>query len=235
MKTGTIILARMESNRFPGKAIAPLFGRPVIAWLIDKGKDLGTDEVIVATSYEDADDAIERVCEDEGCRCFRGHPQFIAGRQAGAFEAYDLTHAMHFSGDSPFIDINAAGLVLEHMIAEPMYDTYTAAVYNAGMLGIQCSGHARTYYDKMIPLIEEDPDFPRYQQTTGHFEAKYGGLISTRTIKVPGIFHPYVTPINLCVDYPLQLAILNQVCEKLGAFPYDYRDIEEFYATHSEL
>ena len=235
VKTGTIIIARMGSSRFPGKVVAPLYGRPVIAWLIDKGKDLGTDEVIVATSYLDEDDPIEAVCKAEGCRCYRGHPTFVAQRVWKAYEEFGLTHAMEFSGDSPFTDFNAAAIVLEGMIAQPYFDIYVVNNYPVGIIGVQSAGHARTYYEKLVPLMEEDPDFEEHQETAGHFANKHTRLFSTWTIDMPGTFSPYTTPLNLCVDYPLQLWILNRVCEEMGAFPYDYRDVEEFFKTHKEL
>lgn len=45
-----VIPARWESSRFPGKVLAPLAGRPVLAWVIDAARAAATiDEVLVAT------------------------------------------------------------------------------------------------------------------------------------------------------------------------------------------
>jgi CMP-2-keto-3-deoxyoctulosonic acid synthetase len=38
VKVGHLIVSRMASARFPGKAMAFLYGRPMIAWIVDKAK-----------------------------------------------------------------------------------------------------------------------------------------------------------------------------------------------------
>ena len=53
MKTVGIIPSRYGSSRFPGKPLAMLAGRPLVAWVVDavkKAKSL--DDVIVATDDE---------------------------------------------------------------------------------------------------------------------------------------------------------------------------------------
>ena len=44
-----VIPARYASTRFPGKALADLDGKPMVAHVIDRARDSGADEVIVAT------------------------------------------------------------------------------------------------------------------------------------------------------------------------------------------
>jgi 3-deoxy-manno-octulosonate cytidylyltransferase (CMP-KDO synthetase) len=44
-----VIPARYASSRLPGKPLADIAGRPMIAWVFERCRDSGADEVIVAT------------------------------------------------------------------------------------------------------------------------------------------------------------------------------------------
>jgi 3-deoxy-manno-octulosonate cytidylyltransferase (CMP-KDO synthetase) len=47
-----VIPARYASTRFPGKALAELDGKPMVAHVIDRARESGADDVIVATDDE---------------------------------------------------------------------------------------------------------------------------------------------------------------------------------------
>ena len=53
MKTYGIIPSRFGSSRFPGKPLAILAGKPLVAWVVEAVKKAkGLDEVLVATDDE---------------------------------------------------------------------------------------------------------------------------------------------------------------------------------------
>lgn len=52
-----IIPARMRSTRLPGKMIADIGGKPLIAWTAAQAAASGADEVVVATDHQDIADA----------------------------------------------------------------------------------------------------------------------------------------------------------------------------------
>ena len=61
MKTYGIIPSRFGSSRFPGKPLAVLAGKPLVAWVVEavkKAKSL--DEVLVATDDERIVAAVEQ-------------------------------------------------------------------------------------------------------------------------------------------------------------------------------
>ena len=61
MKTYGIIPSRFGSSRFPGKPLAILAGRPLVAWVVEAVKKAkGLDEVLVATDDERIVAAVER-------------------------------------------------------------------------------------------------------------------------------------------------------------------------------
>ena len=65
-RTVAIIQARMGSSRLPGKFLMDLAGRPLLERVIQQVKGSKfLDDVIVATSTESEDDAIEKFCSSK--------------------------------------------------------------------------------------------------------------------------------------------------------------------------
>ncbi len=61
MKTYGIIPSRFGSSRFPGKPLAVLAGKPLVAWVVDAVKKAkGLDEVLVATDDARIVEAVEK-------------------------------------------------------------------------------------------------------------------------------------------------------------------------------
>ena len=66
MKHTTVIIpARFESQRFPGKILHPIMGKPLILHVIDRIKDAEVSEIIIAT---DSEDIRQVVSSGSGCR-----------------------------------------------------------------------------------------------------------------------------------------------------------------------
>jgi len=99
----TVVFARMDSQRLPGKALLPLAGRPLLARVLDRVLR-ARFPVIVATSDRTLDDPIAALAAAEGVSCFRGDADDVAGRALACADAHRLDALIRISGDSPFID-----------------------------------------------------------------------------------------------------------------------------------
>ena len=57
MNFGTIVQARMSSNRFPGKVLHEILNKPLLLYLIERLQHgVPRDSLVVATSREESDD-----------------------------------------------------------------------------------------------------------------------------------------------------------------------------------
>lgn len=80
-----IIQARMGSTRLPGKVLRTVFDKPILQHLVDRLKPSNTiDKLIVATTTNSEDDAIEEFCKQRGIAYFRGSDWDVLSRFAGA-------------------------------------------------------------------------------------------------------------------------------------------------------
>jgi spore coat polysaccharide biosynthesis protein SpsF len=118
------VQARMSSRRFPGKVLAPLGGRPLIAHVLERcGAAFGTDRVVVATSTEASDDPLARFLGEAGCATFRGALDDVLGRFQQCLRAHPCEWFVRISADSPLIDPGLIARIAEQRA--PQYDLVT--------------------------------------------------------------------------------------------------------------
>lgn len=113
-----VIPARMASTRLPGKPLADIAGRPMIAWVIDIAHAAGTGPVLVAAAEEEVAEAALRA----GANVALTDPDLPSGsdRVHAALEAFDpegrFDVVMNLQGDMPTMrpaDVARAVRVLE--------------------------------------------------------------------------------------------------------------------------
>lgn len=103
----------MGSSRLPGKVLADLAGRPVLAWVVRAARAApGVDEVWVATSSGAGDDSIAAWCEANGVSVFRGSENDVLDRYAKAVAASGAEIVVRVTADCPLFDPAVAGEVI---------------------------------------------------------------------------------------------------------------------------
>ena len=66
MRTVAVIPARMNSERLPGKVMAPLQGQPLLGYLLSRVQRCrALDDVVIATSTNAENDCIETYCNQK--------------------------------------------------------------------------------------------------------------------------------------------------------------------------
>ncbi|MEZ4332218.1 MAG: NTP transferase domain-containing protein [Myxococcota bacterium] len=103
-KTVCIIQARMRSERLPGKILAPLGGRPLLALLATRIARAKVDERWLATSSDPADDVTEAWGFELGLRVYRGHPTDVLSRFLAVAEETGADWLVRVTADNPFLD-----------------------------------------------------------------------------------------------------------------------------------
>lgn len=95
----------MGSTRLPGKVLAPIAGRPMLSYQLERLRRCRqVDRLVVATTTQSADDAIVAFCEVEGLACIRGPEQDVLSRYAQAAHAFDAGIVVRVTSDCPLIE-----------------------------------------------------------------------------------------------------------------------------------
>ena len=126
MKTIGIIPSRYGSSRFPGKPLAVLAGKPLVAWVVDavkKAKSL--DDVIVATD----DERIVSAVEAYGGKAVMTPSELPSGTDriacaAGNFADDDIL--VNIQGDEPLIEPDLIDRLVTRMREGDKWDMATA-------------------------------------------------------------------------------------------------------------
>jgi spore coat polysaccharide biosynthesis protein SpsF len=114
MHIPALIFSRMDSSRLPGKALKPLAGAPVLAWVLHRlSRSRELDGIVVCTSTRAVDDPIAEIAEKMKTGLFRGATDDVLGRALAAAEYLNADAVVRISGDSPFMDPGLVDTVVQ--------------------------------------------------------------------------------------------------------------------------
>lgn len=124
MKVVAIIQARMGSSRLPGKVLLDLGGETMLSRVVRRlRRAQRIDEVIVATTTEQKDDALADFCQTRDVSCFRGSENDVLDRYVQAARATQADVVVRITSDCPLIDPGVVDEVTEHFLnSQPAVD-----------------------------------------------------------------------------------------------------------------
>jgi len=110
-----ILQARVSSTRLPSKVMRLILNKPMLAHQIDRIKQSKLiDQLIVATSLSEEDNAIAELCLQAGIACFRGSLDDVLDRLYKAAKPYHPSHVVRMTGDCPLIDFGIIDQVINN-------------------------------------------------------------------------------------------------------------------------
>lgn len=122
------IPARYDSTRFPGKPIAPILGRPMVAWVVDAARCArSVDEVVVVTDHE----AIASAARLAGARAVViQRPAASGSDRIGQLLDEDESAArakivVNLQADEPLLEPEAIDRTVEALRDDPAADIVT--------------------------------------------------------------------------------------------------------------
>ncbi len=121
-----IIPSRFGSSRFPGKPIAPICGKPLVAWVVEAVKKAKTlNDVVVATD----DERIVAAVEQYGGKAVMTPSELPSGTDRIACAAGDFADddiLVNIQGDEPLIAPELIDSLVQRMLDDPKWDMATA-------------------------------------------------------------------------------------------------------------
>jgi spore coat polysaccharide biosynthesis protein SpsF len=126
VKIGGIILCRLDSRRLPGKVLRDVRGKPLISYVISRAQQIPEfkGNLVVATSDREVDDPIERFCNQQNIKVFRGSASNVSLRVLTCALEHEMTHFLRINADSPFLEPQVASRACK-IAEESDYDFVT--------------------------------------------------------------------------------------------------------------
>lgn len=107
MKIGIIVQARMGSTRLPGKILKEFYkGQTLLEVLLAKLHKVPNATVIVATSDNPNNDALEDFLKEKHELVYRGSEDDVLSRFIGAADQFGIDGVIRICSDNPFIDLD---------------------------------------------------------------------------------------------------------------------------------
>ncbi len=219
-RTVAIIQARLGSKRLPGKVLMPLCGDPLLVQIIrrvSRAKHL--DQIVVATSSNAEDDAIENICMDLSIACYRGSEQDVLQRFLDVVRIYRADIIVRLTGDNPMVD----GELIDYVVEG--YCTMEPSVVYAN--NIDEDGFPYGLYVEIIDAetLRQSSDEcaeDHREHVTSHIRQNPGAY-SQAVIVAPGEFPTG----SLTIDTPEDYERVNSVFERhfLENPNFTYRDL----------
>jgi len=148
MKILGIIPSRFGSSRFPGKPLAVLAGKPLVAWVVEAVKKATTlDDVLVATD----DERIARAVEVYGGKAVMTPSELPSGTDRIACAAGDFSDddiLVNIQGDEPLIDPKLVGELAAKLRDDARWSMATAVTPIGNLADFQAKTVVKVVLDR---------------------------------------------------------------------------------------
>ena len=205
-----VVSARMASSRCPGKALAPLAGRPLLEVLLDRMAAVrGVDGVVLATSVKAENDPLADVARRGGFEVFRGDEDDVLRRHVDCARALGADHVVRVTGDNPLTDVET----IESLVARHRREAadYTYVPGDALLMGILAEVLSRSALERSW---ERGDARHRSELMTLYIKEHPQEFAIAAAELPPGLYRPEY---RLTVDEPEDVRLMQEIFARLAA------------------
>jgi spore coat polysaccharide biosynthesis protein SpsF len=232
MRRVVVVQARMTSTRLPGKVLADLEGRPLLAQQVRRLRAMKeADEIMVATTALPTDDPIAAFCRDEGLRVFRGDEQDVLSRFLGAALESRADLVVRVTADCPLIDPSESDRVVRELRERAGEADYASNVrrrtYPRGL-------DTEAFFRDVLERMGRRGRSPQAREhVTWYLHREQPALFSIHSVEDA----QDNSDLRWTVDTPSDLAMVRRLYRELGltSATRPYREILAHVRAHPEI
>lgn len=172
-KIVTVIQARVGSTRLPGKVLKDIVGRPLLLRMVERvqrARTAGT--IVIATTLEKSDDAIEDLCNQEGLLFFRGSQDDLLDRHYQAGLKFGADAVVKIPSDCPLIDPAVIDKVISFFLAgdfDYVSNLHPASYPDGNDVEVMSWGAITKAWQEAHRVIEREHTTPYFWENTDKF------------------------------------------------------------------
>lgn len=229
MRIVAIIQARMGSTRLPGKALMNILDKPMLWHVVQRTCQTNLiDEVVVATTTNEADRAIVSLCQEHGWPYFQGSEEDVLDRYYQTAMQYRADVVVRITSDCPLIDYGEIERVIKTFIeGQPKLDyvsnTLPPRTFPRGLdtEAFSQSALERAWREDadpasrehVTPYVYRHPEKFHLQGVTGNIDYSY---------------------MRWTVDTLEDLTFVRKIFEHFGGNGFSWRDVLQVLNEHPE-
>ena len=206
---GVIIQARCSSTRRPRKVLADIHGLPMILRQLRRlERAIVVPKLIVATSTDPSDDALEELCLTNGFDCFRGPLHDVMLRYIDCAKEYQLDNIIRVGGDDILIDPDCCNYLAEIQSLTP-HDFLYASNYDGWPYGTAAELISLKALERIYGKTKEE----RYHQILTSYFFEFSNEFRMKRIVAPE--EKRRPSYYFSVDYEEDLELIRQIFKRL--------------------
>ena len=242
----------MSSSRLPGKVLQDIAGQPMLVHMVERAlRARSVAQVVVATTTDPSDDAIQQLCTERGYACYRGSLPDVRDRYTQAAREFDAQIIVRLTADCPLLDPAVLDLTVEALAdgdfaANRLPPPWTRSlpigldvevVTRAALERAWKETTERYQREHVLPYLYEGVEFdpqPRPIDGDGYYTLQG---TTPRGFKIAQLHHaPGYGDLRWTVDTPADLALVRQVFANLDdPLDFTWRDVLAVFERHPEL
>ena len=228
MEIGCIIQARMGSTRLPGKVLEELeAGKSCLEYVIQQLEDVfDIKNMVIATTFLEEDDVIEKFCVERGINVFRGEPKNVLDRYYNCAKEFSIQNIVRITSDCPLIDPKIV-LELIKKMKTGEFDYVSNALNRTFPIGLDAeifTFHALEQSWKVAQLQSEKEHVTPFIKKNPKSFKQYN-LESDKN----------KSNIRITLDVPEDLMLIRNIVSKISNRPILYKDLMELFEREPEI
>jgi spore coat polysaccharide biosynthesis protein SpsF (cytidylyltransferase family) len=218
---------RLKSTRLPNKAVKEIFGIPAIERCLLNAKAISKcDKIVLATSTNPEDDALEGCTLNGEVLLVRGSEEDVLSRFMPVIDKYEPEHIMRITGDCPLVSYELADLIIQSHIETGADASFTRSPV---ALGVSCEIYKTSAIRKLkslVPVTDHSEYLILYFLNNPH-------LFKLNDVQAP---EKFIQKWRLTLDEANDLELFNLIYEKLdvGKRAVSFDEIIGFFEKYPE-
>lgn len=227
---GIVILARLSSQRLPGKALRPILGEErVLDHILKRLKGLvAKDKIILATSDLPEDKALEDFAKEKGIACYRGSLERVGERFFAAAELLNCDYALRLNGDNILLDPSILKEMMD-LAALGQYDFVSNVPERSFPKGMSVEIVSTHFYAQRLPAISADAYCNEHVMVCLYEEEPPSNYYYFKNTKLPE-----AAAIQLALDTKADFERSKWILEQIPEGHYDLNTTFEYYQRYEK-
>ena len=218
---------RLKSSRLPNKAIKEIYGIPAIErCLLNAQAIKKCDKIVLATSTNSEDDALEQYNLNGAIEVVRGSEEDVLSRFMPVIDEHEPEHIMRITGDCPLVSYELADIIIESHLATGADASFTRSPVALGIT-------SEIYTTAAIRKLREMFGKTQHSEYLILYFLNNPGIFNLNIVEAPSKF---ISDWRLTLDETSDLELFNVLYQTLDAKrrSVSFDEVIRFFAEHPE-